>query len=444
MKSVWSDTCSLPERESLFGDYVADAVVVGAGMAGLLTAYLLQQRGLRVVVLERSETAGGVTKNTTAKITSQHDLFYADLIEKFGFELASQYARANQRAIQTFRDIIGERGIDCDFESKSAYVYTLRNPQPIEAEVTAAQRLGIQADYTTETGLPFAVKAAVKFQNQAQFHPLKFLRDISADLEIYEHTAVHEIRRGVVVAEHGRVTADHIVVATHFPIINVPGWYFARMHQERSYVLALENAGQVDGMYIDEDEAGYSFRNYGDFLLLGGAGHRTGKHPQQSSYDLLRGAALSFYPESREAGCWSAQDCVTWDKIPYVGLYSKSVPDLYVATGFKKWGMTNAMAAASILSDAICGKENDCAPVFSPRRFNAAASMGSLLGDAGHSVAGLTAGAFSGYERRCAHLGCRLQWNPDELSWDCPCHGSRYTEDGALLDDPAIRGIRRG
>ena len=441
MKSIWSESCSLPERESLKDDIVVEAAVIGAGMAGLLTAYFLEKQGLKTVVLEGFSTVGGVTKNTTAKITSQHDLIYDRLIQKFGVELAGQYAWANQRAIKTYREMIKENQIDCGFEIKPSFVYSLRDAKPIEDEAVAAGKLGIEAEFTTITDLPFAVKAAVKFENQAQFNPLQFLRAISKDLTIYEHTMAREIRDDVIITEHGRVTADHIVVATHFPFVNIPGWYFARMHQERSYVIALKNAVQLNGMYIDENPDGYSFRNYGEYLLLGGAPHRTGKHPQKSSYETLRKAAKELFPQSEEVACWSAQDCVTWDNVPYIGQYAASTPNLYVATGFKKWGMTGAMAAAEIITDSICGRQNDCAEVFSPQRFHASASMKNLLTDAGHSVAGLTAGALSAPSRRCAHLGCRLQWNEDEKTWDCPCHGSRYDSGGKLLDGPATKGL---
>ncbi len=444
MNSIWSESCSFPERETLKDDIVVEAVVIGSGMAGLLTAYLLKKQGIQVVVLEGSVTAGGVTKNTTAKITSQHDLIYDKLIQDFGVELAGQYAWANQRAIKTFREIVKENQIDCDFEIRPAYVYSLRDTAPIRAEAIAAGKLGIEAEYTTKTELPFEVKAAVRFENQAQFNPLKFLKAISADLTIYEHTMVREIRDDVVITDHGRVTADHIVVATHFPIVNVPGWYFARMHQERSYVIALKNAAQMNGMYIDESPDGYSFRNYGDYLLFGGAGHRTGRHPHKSSYETLRQAAKRIFPQSEEAYHWSAQDCMTWDRVPYIGRYSASGRDVYVATGFQKWGMTSSMAAAQILTDTICGRKNDCAEIFSPQRFNASASIQNLLTDAGHSVVGLAAGAVSGPKRKCTHLGCRLQWNPDEETWDCPCHGSRFTKDGKLIDNPALRGLSNG
>ena len=422
---------------------VVQVVVIGAGMAGLLTAYMLKKMGLRVIVLEGATTAGGVTKNTTAKITSQHDLIYNKLIQSFGVERAAQYALANQRAIQQYRDIIWENKIDCDLETKNAYLYTLNDVKSLEDEMSAALTLNINAELTTETGLPFAVKGALKFADQAQFHPLKFLKAISADLEIYEHTMVTEIQGDVVITNHGRVTADQIVIATHFPFVNVPGWYFARMHQERSYVLALKNAAQVEGMYLGIDADGYSFRNYGEFLLFGGEGHRTGRHPQSSCYENLRETARQLYPDSTETAAWSAQDCTTWDGVPYIGKFSSAVSNMFVATGFQKWGMTSSMAAAMILTDMICGKENDCADVFSPQRFKMSASIQNMMKDGAQSVAGLTSGAFSKASRRCAHLGCRLEWNPDEQTWDCPCHGSRYTQDGKLIGNPAIHGLEK-
>jgi glycine/D-amino acid oxidase-like deaminating enzyme len=442
MKSIWSESCTLPKKPTMKNDLVVEVAVIGGGMAGLLTAYLLKQQGLDVVVLEGAETASGATKNTTAKITSQHSLIYDRLIHSIGEEQAKQYANANQQAIERYRSIITENQIDCDFETKQAFVYSLDEADAIRAEADAAKSLGIDAKFTTKTDLPFPVQAAVEFSNQAQFNPLKFLNYLSSDLKIYEHTLALLVRDDTIITNRGRITADHIVIATHFPFINVPGWYFTRMHQQRSYVIALKSAAQLNGMYIDADENGYSFRNYGEYLLLGGGGHRTGKHPEEGSYEKLRGAAKSFFPGSEEAAHWSAQDCMTLDGIPYIGLFSAARPSLYVATGFNKWGMTAAMTAAMILTDSICGRENKNAEVFSPQRFHVSASAKNLLLDGAQSVAGLTAGVFSAPERKCTHLGCRLNWNPDEETWDCPCHGSRFTNSGELIDNPAQRGLK--
>ncbi|WP_312643464.1 FAD-dependent oxidoreductase [Hydrogenoanaerobacterium sp.] len=477
MKSVWSESCSLPKREPLAGDLRADAVVIGAGMAGILTAFFLQQQGITTIVLEANEIASGVTKNTTAKITAQHNLIYDTLITDFGEEQAQQYAQANLLAVQQYQKLVEIRGISCHFEQRPAYVYSLDNAERIQKEVDAANRLGIKAGFTTHTALPFGVQGAVKFPDQAQFNPLEFINDIARDLTIYEHTMVREVKDNVVITDHGKVTAKNIAVATHYPFINAPGYYFMRMHQQRSYVVALENAPQLDGMYIDADEQGYSFRNYGDLLLLGGAGHRTGKNQTGGSYKQLQAAAKDFYPQSQVRYQWSAQDCMTLDGVPYIGNYSASTPNLYVATGFNKWGMTSSMVAAMLLSDQIAGKENPNAEVFSPQRFKVNASVGNLMKDGAQSVAGLTAqllhvpateleqlenghGGVVDYDgekvgvyknesgetflvsTRCPHLGCQLEWNPDELTWDCPCHGSRFDYKGKLIGNPALRDLQ--
>ena len=228
---------------------------------------------------------------------------------------------------------------------------------------------------------------------------------------------------GLLRTERGEVRARHIVLCTHFPIRNVPGLYFARMHQARSYVLALDGAPDVGGMWRDASDGGYSLRNAGGLLLLGGAGHRTGRHPVSSSFRLLRDAARTWYPDARETARWSAQDCMTPDGIPYIGRYARTLPGVYVASGFNKWGMTGSMAASELLCDLITRRRDyPYARLFSPRRLSRPEIVYSFA-DA----------------PRCPHMGCALQWNPDTRTWDCPCHGSRFTRSGRLLDGPAVR-----
>ncbi len=476
MESVWSAGCTLPRREPLNENLSADVVVIGAGMAGILTAYLLSTQGARTIVLEAAETAGGMTKNTTAKITSQHDLIYSRLLSDVGKEKASQYAGANQKAIGEFKEIIEKNGIDCGFEIKPAYVYSLDDSEKIKDEVKAAQMFGIDAEYVTTTELPFEVSGAVRFSGQAQFHPLKFLRPLSEKLKIYENTMVREIKDHIVVTDLNQVQAKAVVVATHYPFINVPGYYFMRMHQDRSYAVAFENAPTLDGMYIDADKNGYSFRNYEDLLILGGGSHRTGENREGGIYEGLKKQAKEWYPAAAERYLWSAQDCMPVDGIPYIGRYSESMPDVYVATGFQKWGMTSSMVSAMILSDMITGKENRFSEVFSPQRFHVKASMKNLAVDGAKSVSGLAAGLFKipaehleniekghggvveydgrkvgvykneagetfAVSTKCPHLGCELSWNPDERTWECPCHGSRFDYRGNLMNNPAMRGL---
>ena len=476
MKSVWSESCKFRKREALNKDIKTDVLVIGAGIAGILTAYMLKQKGREVVVIDAAEIASGNTKNTTAKITSQHDLIYSKLITEFGERKARQYAKANELAIKKYKEIIEDRRIECDFEEKPAYVYSLNEVDVLKEEVEAAKKLGIDAQFVQEANLPFKINGALKFNNQAQFNPLKFLKDISNELVIYENTRALEIKENLVVTSGGNITAKNIVVATHYPIMNAPGYYFMKMHQERSYVLALENKSEIDGMYIDLNKEGYSFRTYNNLLLLGGISHRTGENEEGGSYDELRKVAKRLYPKAKEKYHWSAQDCMTIDGIPYIGRYSSETPNIYVATGFNKWGMTSSMVSAMIISDMILEKENDFSEIFSPRRFDLSLSINNIANDLietaknfiaqkvyipsseiehiknGHGgiieYNGEKVGVYKNKEgkeffvsTKCTHLGCQLSWNADELTWDCPCHGSRFDYKGRLIGSPATKDL---
>lgn len=476
MKSLWSESCKFRRREALNKDIKTDVLVIGAGIAGILTAYMLKQKGREVVVIDAAEIASGNTKNTTAKITSQHDLIYSKLITEFGEEKARQYAKANELAIKKYKEIIEDRRIECDFEEKPAYVYSLNEVEVLKEEAEAAKKLSIDAEFVQEANLPFKINGALKFNNQAQFNPLKFLKDISNELVIYENTRALEIKENLVVTSGGNITAKNIVVATHYPIMNAPGYYFMKMHQERSYVLALENKSEIDGMYIDLNKEGYSFRTYNNLLLLGGISHRTGENEEGGSYDELRKVAKRLYPKAKEKYHWSAQDCMTIDGIPYIGRYSSETPNIYVATGFNKWGMTSSMVSAMIISDMILEKENDFSEIFSPRRFDLSLSINNIANDLietaknfiaqkvyipsseiehiknGHGgiieYNGEKVGVYKNKEgkeffvsTKCTHLGCQLSWNADELTWDCPCHGSRFDYKGRLIGSPATKDL---
>lgn len=476
MESIWSKTCQIKERSPLECNLETDVAVIGAGMAGILIAYALKQAGFQVVVLEANRIASGQTKNTTAKITAQHGLIYSRLIHALGAKRAAWYAEANQAAIHEYRHIIDSLEIDCDFEEQSAYLYG-PDPGPLIAEADAARSLGLPASFTQHVRLPFPAAGAVRFDGQAQFHPLKFLRAVSEQLTIWEHTPVRSVKGPLIQTDRGTVRAEQIVLACHFPFINFPALYFSRMHQERSYVLALKHVPSVSGMMIGTDETGYSLRSCGDLLLFGGKGHRTGKNSSGGRYSALREQAKALFPDSQEVACWSAQDCVPVDGIPYIGRFSPSRPNWYVATGFQKWGMTSSMVSAMLLRDLICGKKNPWAAVFDPHRFSIQSLSGICL-ESGQAVQSLAKRAFQlpaqtaaklptgqggivflngekvgvykepdgtvhAVNIRCPHLGCQLEWNPDELSWDCPCHGSRFNYCGQLISGPAQTNISR-
>ena len=431
MKSLWEQTSQQAAFGKLEKDIKTDVLIIGGGMAGVLCAYMLHHAGVNYVLTEAETIGSGVTKNTTAKITVQHGLIYDQLIRRFGLNRAWQYWKANEVALNRYRKLC--RNISCDFEEKDSYVYSRTDRAKIEREIRALEKIGGHGEFTEHLPLPFPVAGAVRLSHQAQFHPLKFLATIAKDLHIYEHTPVRELLGTTAVTDHGRIQAGKIIVTTHFPFLNRHGSYFIKLYQHRSYVIALKNTPTVKGMYVDEAQKGLSFRNYKDLLFIGGGGHRTGK--QGGNWRELREFSQRYYPHASEAHHWATQDCMTLDGVPYIGPYSANTPHLYVAAGFNKWGMTSAMAAALLLSDLVVEHKNPYAEIFSPSR---TILHPQLAINGFEAVTHLLIPA----SPRCPHMGCALQWNPHEHTWDCPCHGSRFTAEGRLIDNPATEDLK--
>ena len=430
-QSIWHKSVNLPEFPSLQENLKTDVLVIGGGLCGILCGYYLQQAGVPCVIAEGNRICSGTSGNTTAKITSQHGLIYQKLIQDFGKNMAQMYLLANEKALSEYKRLC--QNIDCDFAEKPAYTYSTLDRVKLEEEVKAVNSLGFSASFTEKIPLPFPTKGAVCFPAQAQFHPLKFVASLAKGLPILEHTFVREIRNGIAITDQGKIYAKKIIVCTHFPFINTHGAYFLKLYQHRSYVSAFSGAPDLDGMYVDEDKKGLSFRNTGNTLLIGGGGHRTGK--PSGAWHHIEDFAKTHYPDAKETYRWAAQDCMSLDDIPYIGAYSKNTPDLYVATAFNKWGITSSMVAANLLTDMILDKKNDFADLFSPQR---SILKPQLLVNGFESTKNLLTPA----KKRCPHLGCALKWNPAEHSWDCPCHGSRFTKDGKLIDNPAMGDLQ--
>lgn len=433
MNSVWTDSVEMPHFETLEGEVKTDVLIIGGGITGLLCAYFLKEKGVDYLLAEGRTICSGVTKNTTAKITAQHGLIYADLLEKAGLEKAGMYLEANQKALAAYFELCQD--IDCDFEERTNFVYSLTDRKKLEREMHALEKLGYKAMLKDTVELPFFTAGAVGFAHQAQFNPLKFLAQIAVGLNIYEHTFVTKFSENTALIEKARITYQRVIFATHFPIDNKHGLYFLKMYQHRSYVIALGNASPVKGMYVNEDKKGLSFRSYGELLLVGGGSHRTGK--KGGNWQELRKFAENHYPQAKERYYWATQDCMPLDNVPYIGLYSKNMPQCFVATGYHKWGMTSAMAAAMILTDRIIGRKNSFEAVFEPSRSMLKPQLFVNSGEA-------TVNLLTPTTKRCPHLGCALKWNAAEHSWDCPCHGSRFDADGGLIDNPANGDWKKG
>ncbi|MCA1841328.1 MAG: FAD-dependent oxidoreductase [Actinomycetota bacterium] len=492
-ESIWiSTTNSSATFPPLTGDADFDVVVAGGGITGLTAALLLKQRGRKVALIESDRIASGVTGYTTAKVTSLHSLTYTQLTKDFGHDNALVYAQANQAAIQKIADLIEEFDIDCDHSPQPAFTYTESQDlvSDIQKEVEATLALGLPAALVEEIDLPYAVKAAIRFDDQALFHPRKYCIALATAIDgdgsaVFETTKFLDVDKGdrlIVETDKGSINADHLIIATHIPTVD-KGLYFGRTIPERSYALAVRIPGKAPhGMYISIDTPSRSVRPHpalgDDLVIIGGENHRVGEEPDtEKRYQTLEAWARSRFDVSKIENRWSAQDYMPADGVPFIGANGPNEDRIFVATGFNKWGMTNGTAAAMILADRITGVENPWAKFFDSTRLDvlksakevikqSAASVDHLLGDRlrtisvpaaqtlrngegglveldGEKVAAYRdeSGALKAVSPACTHMGCLVSFNGAEKTWDCPCHGSRFDLEGKVIQGPAVKDL---
>lgn len=432
MASIWNETVDIAPFPVLEGNCSTDTLIIGGGLTGVLCAYFLQQAGVDCLLVEENTPGSGTTSNTTAKITALHGLIYHKLIQKYGQDAASQYLISNLQALEQYHNLC--RDMDCDYTREDHCVYTCTDPEALSRELAALKQLGFPAVYRNRLPIPVEAAGGIYFPGQARFHPLKFLAELSRGLKIRTHTKVQELKPHEAVTDRGTIRAKRIIIATHFPILNKHGFYFLKLYQHRSYCLALENVPDLQGMFVDDSDTGLSFRSCGNLLILGGGGHRTGK--RGGGWEELENFARLHYPGSRIRCRWAAQDCMSLDRVPYIGAYGRHTQGLYVATGFNKWGITGSMVAARLLTNLLTGKEDPAQAIFSPFR---KIWHPQLVINGWEAATNLLAPT----RKRCPHLGCALKWNPREHSWDCPCHGSRFSEQGDCLEGPATDDLKK-
>jgi glycine/D-amino acid oxidase-like deaminating enzyme len=446
LRSLWFEGRDARATPRLDRDLAADVVVVGAGIVGLTTALLLEREGLDVVVLEMRRVGAGATGYNTAKLSSLHGLAYTLLAKSLGRDKARVYGEANEAGIARVFELAQELGIACDLRRKPNYTYAEDGSglQDVREEAALASELGLPASYVDELDLPFPVAGAVRFDEQAEFHPLKYVDGIAAAVRgpVHEDTLVTGIGSGRVNTARGaHVSARHIVVATHLSFLD-RGLYFARCHPERSYVVAGRARDAPAGMYLSTESPAHSIRAHGDWLLVGGESHKTGQADAAERYERLAAWARERFglePELR----WATQDQMPVDGVPFVGRHDPLSPNLWVATGFKKWGLAMGTAAAELLAAQIAGREHRWKELFDPNRVRARASAPSFAKENANVAYHFVADRVSKRGApRCTHLGCLLDWNSAEETWDCPCHGSRFTASGEVIEGPAVRPIR--
>ncbi|MCE7792259.1 FAD-dependent oxidoreductase [Salipaludibacillus sp. CUR1] len=493
-KSLWRDL-EMESFPALSENMNADVTVIGSGITGITAAYSLVKKGYKVVMIEAGRLIEGTTGHTTAKITSQHGVNYDYFIDTFGEDNAKRYYEANEEALKYIESVIKEHNISCDFSRQDAYIYstTDKGDETLQKEAKAYETLGIDGGLTDSIPLPFPVTSALKMNAQAHFHPVKYLLPLVAYLKenntpIFENTRAVDIIKGEqpkVLTESGHsVTSKYVVMATHYPFKDFERGFFARQHIERSYSIAVKTTDIPEGMYINAEEPKrsirYTMNEEGEkLLIIGGEGHPTGQHDNPlESYNKLYSYAEEHFGVSDVPYRWSSQDIMTLDMMPYIGPVNDKDTNIFMATGFAKWGMTNGTVASLIISDLISGNENRYADLFSPDRFHPGedtknalkenAKVGkeffkgkfnrkdAELDELGRGEGALVqadkekAGAYKDLDGNlnlvkptCTHMGCDLAWNNAERSWDCPCHGSRFEPDGSVIEGPATKPLEK-
>lgn len=503
MNSYWIEsTKKLDKRNPINKNYKTDVCIVGAGITGLTTGYYLSKKGLKVIIIDKDNIGEKVSGNTTGKITLQHNLIYDYLINSYGKEFAREYFNANKEAIKNIKKIIDDEKIDCNFEYKPNIVYTKDKEKikNIENEVYAINKLANNntktfASLISKCELPFEIESGIKVENQAQFHPRKYMYGLVRAIKengglIFTDTTIEEIIKKennyILISNNNKVEAKYVVIATHYPNINLRGLYFTKMYQVTSYALGIETKSELfDGMYISAEEPVLSFRtaieNGKRFLIMAGGNHKTGFSPESEDnygYQYLEKEAKKLYSDCKIVYRWNTRDCITLDKIPYIGKLSNFDNNMYVATGFNKWGMTSSNVAANIIRDGILGIENKYESIFNSTRFNPIKNKEELKNMMGQAfkafisnrikipaedlnviendnggiikINGVSVGIYKNKEGEifainptCTHLGCLLTWNNLDKTWDCPCHGSRFSFTGKNIYDPAFKDLEK-
>lgn len=459
MNSYWNENKETREYPKLNQNIEAEVAIIGGGITGVQIAYYLVNRGIKAVVLEKDKICSSTTGGSTGKITSQHGLIYKYLKDLNGKEYAQKYYKANEEGKENIIKIINKEKIDCDLERKNAYVFTEveKEVQSIKQEIEYTKKLDIDSEFVSKIDLPIDIYGAIKFENQAQFDPVKYVYGLTKSIiknggEIYENSKVIETveadGRYNIYTKEGMVRAKNLVIATRYPVIKFPGYYFLKMYQSTSYAVLADTHTELnfDGYYINQETPTLSFRTVKDgnknLLLAVGYDYKTGTEIVGNPFEYLKARIKNMYPEAEILKSWTAEDCISLDKIPYIGDFSDIMDNCYVATGFNKWGITSSNIAAKIITDKILGNENEYADIFESSRLGIIKNKDEMMNMLKEAGEGLIIERIKGKPApTCTHLGCKLSWNPLEEIWECSCHGSKFSKRGFVIEGPAVKDL---
>lgn len=492
--SYWYQDVKLPSFKELDQSIKTEVAIIGAGMTGITTAYLLSQKGLKVTVIDAGSVISSTSGHTTAKITIQHGLIYNQLIKNFNLETAKKYFQANKNALEYIKKTIKKHEIMCDFSLEDAYLYTNSQEylEKVKKEAKAYEQIGIEHSVIKELPIPLSIKEGIMIKDQAQFHPVKYLRAlidecIKNDVEFYDNTTAIDVEYTdypiVLTKNNHRINCDYLISASHYPFYDGQAFFPTRMYADRSYITAYRYDQEFSGgMYISAESPNRSIRrtvnDSGEqFLLIGGESHKVGQGEETIfHYEALQEFAKETFNVNHCLYRWSAQDLVTLDDIPYIGPITEGKENILVATGYRKWGMTTSTVAAQIMADIVTKSENDYKNIFSPARkisnqaiknfvkYNADVAKHLIKGKMEYvkshkdlpkdsaaliRINGKRSGVYRdpndklhAVDTTCTHLGCEVNWNDGERTWDCPCHGSRFSYTGEVIEGPAKKPLK--
>lgn len=448
--SLWLHSFTPIATPTLSEDISCDVCIVGGGLSGIYSAYLLAKAGVHVVLVEALPTlTTGATGYSTGKLTAQHGTIY----QKLHIEHAAIYYNANHTAIE---NALLEDPPDVNRVTSYLYTNTEEGRQLLEQEAAIYKEIGIPLIASKETELFIPMTFALGMKNEAQINPATFAnffaqRARAHGATLYTNTRVLQIQahdQCVITQAGNKIHYNKLIICTHYPIESVKGLYSIKLQINRAYLTAVKTSELLTEQYLSIDDPSRTIRtalvDNQPYFLYGGSTHLAGTVTEtQPFYDTLAIDLKEQFDLPTPEFYWSTQDNQTPDNIPYIGQLTAKDDTIYVATGYNKWGLSTSLVAGEILSSLLTGNEHPATPLYNPNRSNFGRKLYFMLTTGSYISEQLVAGYVSRLQApRCTHLGCKTRWNVADNTWDCPCHGSRYNKDGEVIEGPAVYPLK--